>query len=143
MSFACPSCGRPRELAFDEEPAACAQCGASNAWQPRAVDNDRLVACPVCGLKVLYKQKDFRQAIGCLVVLIASVLAPFTYYVSLVVAAGIDWVLYRIASEVVICYGARCHAHMRGFVPGEEVLAFDLSIHDYQRSVTDDSAPNS
>ena len=82
---------------------------------------------------MLYRQKDFRQAIGCLVVAIAAALAPFTYYVSLGVAALVDFVLYLVAGNVVICYRVPCRAHVRGLTPGPKVDAFDLSIHDYHR----------
>jgi hypothetical protein len=82
---------------------------------------------------MLYKQKDFRQAIGCLVVLVAAALAPFTYYVSLGVAALVDLALYKIAGEVVICYRVACRAHVRGLPAGPKVGPFDLSIHDYHR----------
>jgi hypothetical protein len=98
-----------------------------------AIVDGRVVACPACGEPMLYQQKDFRQAIGCLVVVVAAALAPFTYYLSLGAAALIDWVLYRLAGQVVICYRIRCRAHVRGVPAGPKVGAFDLSIHDYYR----------
>ncbi len=82
---------------------------------------------------MLYQQKDFRQAIGCTVILIAAILAPWTYYVSLGVAALIDLVLYQLADNVIICYRIACHAHIRGLPAGNKVGPFDLSIHDHYR----------
>lgn len=134
VSFPCPQC----QVALEVDPnatttgAAC-RCGRPIALHRGAIVEGTVVACPACGEKLLYKQKDFRQAIGCLIVLIAAVLAPKTYYVSLGVAALIDWLLYRLSGEVVICYRVACKAHIRGLSPGPKIGAFDLSIHDYYR----------
>ncbi|MBL8840880.1 MAG: hypothetical protein JNL90_05040 [Planctomycetes bacterium] len=154
VSFPCPDCQAPLERPLpDAAPTPCARCGKAIALHADALEAEsgasssasggasgtaatstlRVVACPACGEKLLYKQKDFRQAIGCLVVLVAAALAPFTYYASLGVAALIDLVLYRLSGEVVICYRIPCKAHVRGVAPGSKVGAFDLSIHDYYR----------
>lgn len=150
VSFPCPGCQAPLERPLpDAAPTPCAGCGRAIELHGEALEAEggasggasgtaatitpRVVACPACGEALLYKQKDFRQAIGCLVVLVAAALAPFTYYVSLGVAALIDLVIYRLSGEVVICYRIPCKAHVRGLVPGPKVGAFDLSIHDYYR----------
>lgn len=137
VSFACPQCHAGQEWVHVEGATGttCRRCQHEQPIFPRALEDGQLVACPLCGLKVLYKQKDFRQAIGCLVVLVAAVLAPFTYYVSLVVAALIDLVIYSLSGEVVICYRYDCRAHMRHFSPGPAVKPFDLSIHDYYKTL--------
>lgn len=134
VAFPCPQCGRPQERALPPDgEAPCTACGAPIGLDAGALDGDAIVRCPVCRNELLYKQKDFRQAIGCAVVLVAAILAPFTYYISLGVAALIDAVLYAIAGEVVICYRTTCRAHVRGLAAGPKVGAFDLSIHDYHR----------
>lgn len=135
VSFPCPGCRQPLERRFpSSEPAApCARCARTIELHADSLADGGLRACPACGGAMLYRQKDFRQAIGCLVVLVAAALAPFTYYVSLGVAALVDLVLWRIAGEVVICYRIPCRAHVRGVAPGPKVGAFDLSIHDYHR----------
>ncbi len=140
VSFPCPGCQAPLERPLpDGAPTPCAGCGRAielhaDALAPAPASSaPSVVACPACGEALLYKQKDFRQAIGCFVVLVAAVLAPFTYYVSLGVAALIDLVLYRLSGEVVICYRIPCKAHVRGVAAGPKVGAFDLSIHDYYR----------
>jgi len=142
-SFPCPQCAAPLErslaaLAGGGGEAAgtcepCAKCGCAIEIHAAAIEGGAVVGCPACGATLLYQQKDFRQAVGCLVVLVAAVLAPFTYYVSLGVAALIDWLLYRLSGEVVICYRIACRAHLRGLPAGPKVGAFDLSIHDYHR----------
>lgn len=142
VTLACPECEAALEGEYQPgAPLTCRSCGHTQEFHERALRGGQLVACPACGLKVLYRQKDFRQAIGCLVVAIAAILAPSTYYLSLVVAALIDALLYYLAGTVVICYGFRCRAHMRGFEPGPGVKPFDLSIHDYYRGLARESDP--
>lgn len=135
VAFACRKCGRPVERPFpsDAPPEPCAACGAPVELDAAALVDGAITRCPVCRGEMLFKQRDFRQAIGCAVVLVAAVLAPFTYYVSLAAAALIDALLYALAGEVVICYRIPCRAHVRGLPGGPKVLPFDLSIHDYHR----------
>ena len=145
VTFPCQQCQRPLERPFPsaEPPEPCPQCNHRPELSAKALVDGKLKSCPVCGVKVLYRQKDFNQAIGCVVVVIAAALAPFTFYISLVVAALIDLVLYWIASEVVICYGFQCRAHLRGLPPGPWVNTFELSIHDFYKSLANqgDSDP--
>ncbi len=141
VTYPCRQCQAPLERALDGGDAApCAQCGAAQELSKRYQENGAVLRCPACDLKVLYRQKDFRQALGCVVVLVASILAPFTFYLSLVAAALIDAVLYWLARDVVICYGFQCRAHIRGLPPGPGVLPFDLSIHDYYRGLARESS---
>ena len=140
VAFPCPGCLASLERdASDASAPPCPRCGRAielHADALLAIEGSTVpavVACPACGGAMLYRQKDFRQAIGCLVVLIAAILAPFTYYVSLGVAALVDLALYKLAGDVIICYRIACRAHVRGAPPGPKVGAFDLSIHDYHR----------
>jgi len=135
VAFACRRCAKAIERPFpsDGKPDPCAHCGAAVELDAGAVAGGAIVRCPVCSGEMLYRQRDFRQAVGCAVVLIAAVLAPFTYYASLAAAALIDALLYALAGEVVICYRIPCRAHVRGLPAGPKVAPFDLSIHDYHR----------
>lgn len=136
----CRRCGRAAEHLLEEgvEAAPCRHCGAALELRADALAGGRLVRCPVCGLKVLYRQKDFRQAVGCGIVLLAAVLAPFTWYLSLVAAAALDLLLYWISRDVLICYRVDCKAQVRGVPPGPLIGAFDLSVHDYYRGLQRD-----
>jgi len=135
VEFPCPGCRARLERPFPgvEPPPACATCGAAVTLRATALLDGAVAGCPACGHEMLYRQKDFRQAIGCLVVLAAALLAPFTYYLSLVAAALVDLALYHLAGDVIICYRVPCRAHVRGLPAGPKVGAFDLSIHDYHR----------
>jgi hypothetical protein len=87
-----------------------------------------LTACLACGHPELYTQKDFPRGLGIALVVVAAVLAPFTYYVSLAVAALVDAVLYVVSREVVLCYV--CHAEHRGFHSRPVHPRFDREIEE-------------
>ena len=135
VAFACRQCGRPVERPFPSAapPAPCAACGTPPLLDAAAVVEGAIASCPLCRCPMLYRQRDFNQKIGLAVVVVAAVLAPFTWYVSLGVAALIDALLYKLSGEVVVCYRTKCRAHVRGLAPGPKVGPFDLSIHDYYR----------
>jgi DNA-directed RNA polymerase subunit RPC12/RpoP len=137
VTFPCARCRAPLERDWPSAGAAapCERCAAPVELDAEALRDGRLVGCPACRGTLLYQQKDFRAAIGIAVVAVAAVLAPFTWYLSLVAAALIDLLLYRVAGDVVICYRIACRAHVRGVPAGPKVGAFDLSIHDHQRAL--------
>ncbi|MCB9914719.1 MAG: hypothetical protein H6828_06155 [Planctomycetes bacterium] len=94
--------------------ARCAACGEERALTPGRLDADGgLWACQACGHPELFTKKDLPQAVGIAVVVVAAVLAPFTHYLSLAVAALIDLGLYFVMSEVVMCYVCGAE-HRRG-----------------------------
>jgi hypothetical protein len=82
--------------------------------------------CAMCGCDAFYRQKDFNPAIGCCIVLFAAVLVPWTYGLSLIPAALVDWFLYRRTPDMVVCY--RCRSQFRGYdIPGR-IAGFDHYI---------------
>jgi len=85
-----------------------------------------LRGCVACGHPELYTKKDFPVALGIGIVVVAAVLAPFTYYVSLGVAALVDLALMRFAGDVVVCYA--CSAEHRGFTADPYHPGFDIEI---------------
>ena len=87
-----------------------------------------LTGCLACGHQELYTQKDVNRKLGIGVVVVAAVLAPFTKYVSLFVAAAIDFALYRTAPDVVCCYA--CDARHRGFPTEPRHPGFDREIEE-------------
>jgi hypothetical protein len=70
--------------------------------------------------------KAFPRPVGIAVVVLAAILAPFTFYLSLVLAAVIDLVLYRIVPDAVVCY--RCGASHRAFAAEPRHPRFDREI---------------
>ncbi len=116
----------PRDFAAAQR---CLHCGDEHALQREKItDKGGLSGCVSCGHIELYTLKDFPRALGITVVVIAAVLAPFTYYVSLFVAAGIDAALYAFAPNMVMCYV--CHAAHRGFAREPRHPRFDREIDE-------------
>jgi DNA-directed RNA polymerase subunit RPC12/RpoP len=128
IAFACSGC-KEEVTAPPGAPATCARCAAVTTLEvPEAMRGGGPVdACPACGGRQLYVQRDFNQKAGLAVVLVGAALAPFTpFYSSLIVAALIDAGLYALLPEITVCY--RCHAHFRGFASHPAHEAFDLHL---------------
>ena len=85
-----------------------------------------LDGCLHCGHAELYTRKRFPKRLGIAIVVVAVVLAPFTSYVSLAVAAVLDAVVYLLAAEEVVCYS--CGAVHRGFRAEPRHPRFDRTI---------------
>jgi hypothetical protein len=128
----CPKCLKPN----DTQPSGdgldgwkCSGCGDTQPAYPEAFNADgRLVKCPVCGCPDLYRQRDFNRKLGIGLIVIGAVLAPFTYYLSLPLFAGIDFLIYYFVPDVVVCY--HCQASLRGYPGMEAIPPFDLNISD-------------
>ena len=128
IAFRCPSCQGEAVSGLDGR-GKCSSCGAQPALPvPEAWADQRMVdACPACGGRQLYVQRDFNQRAGLAIVVLGGVLAPFTpFYSSLVVAVLIDAGLYLLLPEITVCY--RCHAHFRGFRRNPAHAPFDLHL---------------
>ncbi len=114
--------------------AACPHCGTPlliHATQDFH-DSGKLDQCPLCGAAHLYRQKDFNRKLGIGIVILGVAASYFTYGISLVVGALIDWAIYKSVGEVACCY--KCHAVFRGFSDTPNLEGFNLSFHDIYRS---------
>lgn len=110
-SIDCQSCGEPWKLHLERRTA-----------------EGGLHGCLGCGHLELYRKKVFPPALGLGIVVIAAVLAPFTYYISLLVAAILDVSLFAFMPEAVVCYV--CNAHHRDFNPQPKHPKFDREIEE-------------
>lgn len=126
LAFECPASGtHPPLESIDAEaphelPAAipCASGGPQHLLHREHVTSDGgLLGCLACGHPELYTQKDFPRNAGLAIVVVAALLAPFTYYLSLFAAAAIDAVLYWFGPEVVTCYVCGANHHRFPRVP--------------------------
>ncbi len=110
----------------------CARCGAEEplklADRPA---NAGLTACVACGHPELFTRKRFPTATGIAIVIVAALFAPATYYLSLGVAALIDWLLFRWLPDGVVCYV--CEAEHRGFPAEPRHPRFDREIAERLR----------
>jgi hypothetical protein len=125
VAFRCPACGGEATAGLDGR-GVC-RCGRETALPlSESLREQRMVdACPACGGRQLYVQRDFNQRAGLAIVVVGAVLAPFTpYYSSLFAAALLDAALYALLPEIAVCY--RCQAHFRGFRRNPEHTGFDL-----------------
>jgi len=69
--------------------------------------------CSFCNCEQFYKRKDFNQSLGFILIIIGSILVPFTYGVSLLIVFILDLILYNFVNEVIVCY--KCGIEFRGF----------------------------
>ena len=127
----CPGCQEFHEQPFSKD-QRCPKCDrVLLAYIPEA--KPELSQCLVCGTPHLYRQKDFNRKLGVGLVIVGVLLAYFTYGLSLLTVAIIDFVIYRSVGEVACCY--QCESQYRG-VGIDVVPPFNLSLHDYYQNLT-------
>ena len=97
--------------------------------------------CPFCGCQHIYRQKDFNRKLGVGLLALGAVAAFFTYGLSMVAVALLDWSIYRRVGWVGCCY--QCGAQFRGAGRGtgrgtesiNELPVFELGLHDYYKNI--------
>ncbi len=92
---------------------------------------DTIAVCLACGSKDLYLQKDFPRKIAIPIVLIGILTVPWTYGISLIVVALIDFILYRLVSWMTVCY--KCRSEYRGFRKNPTHKEFDRHLDELYR----------
>jgi hypothetical protein len=129
----CRACGLPfrAEIAAGVAALPCPACGvtrevASSGWEDGSPG--RIETCPLCGCAHLYRQRDVHRAWGCALVAVGAALVPWTWGLSLVALAALDWWLYRRLHEAAVCY--RCDTVYRDAAPLPRQGPFDLLKHD-------------
>jgi hypothetical protein len=129
-----------RRPASDSEPARrfegatvreLVAAGGAGLHADRSTSEGGLLGCLACGHPELYARKDFPRRAGIAIVVLAAVLAPFTRYASLAIAALLDLLLYVFGPDVVVCYV--CGAEHRGFAPRPRHPRFDHTIAERLR----------
>jgi hypothetical protein len=127
VHFLCTKCETRLARVAGEPAHACEACGVfADVVAP--AESSRIERCAACGHEQLYFQKDFNRATGITLVAIGAVLAPFTYFISLAAVTILDYVIWRVVKNVIVCYG--CQAVHRGYPPNPDIKPFDLVIHD-------------
>src|SRR5262249_40163512 len=131
----CPTCGKANEFETEDRSfmLSCHSCSNPFGFISDFVSQKgELNHCGICGCRDLYIQKDFSRVVGCSIAAIGAILAPFTRFLSLLVAALIDLVLYKVLPLITICY--RCKSIYRDFPLNPAHEAFNLGINDRYRS---------
>ncbi|KAA3609002.1 MAG: hypothetical protein DWQ01_10490 [Planctomycetota bacterium] len=136
----CPECQRLwRASASERKAPDCPKCGKEGAaFHPSKLEaKGTLQGCVPCGHDQLYWARDFPKKLGIAVVVVAAVLAPFTYYLSLLVGALLDALLVVVIPKRLHCY--RCGAiHHRFNGPGlwQPFQLEVADVHQYGRKAS-------
>jgi hypothetical protein len=127
VNFLCPHCEArvPREAG--EGARVCDQCGKVTlvTAPPEGAIIDR---CAACDHEELYFQKDFNRTTGVVLVAIGAVFVPWTYGLSLLGVTILDYIVWRMVKDVIVCY--ECQAVHRGYPANPRLKPFDLITHD-------------
>jgi hypothetical protein len=127
VHYLCRQCELRLAREAGDAPLACEHCGAgSDVVAPPA---DAIIRrCAACGHDELYFQKDFNRRTGIALVVVGAVFVPWTWGLSLLGVTILDYIVWRIVKDVIVCYD--CQAVHRGYPPNPELKPFDLVIHD-------------
>jgi len=121
VDYRCPNCGNPNraQLVQGIECLQCPACGWTRPYKQSAGETDKLARCVVCGCGDLWRQKDFPQRLGLLIVTSGIVLSTVAWaYHQPEVAIGllmafalVDFLLYTFMKDVLVCYRCRARHH--------------------------------
>jgi hypothetical protein len=127
VHFLCTSCENRVARDAGEPPRACEHCGAATPATAPA-DESIIDHCAACGHDELYFQKDFNRTTGIALVAVGAVFVPWTWGLSLLAVTILDYIVWRVVKDVIVCY--RCQAVHRGYPANPELKPFDLVTHD-------------
>jgi len=129
VTFGCPHCHKGVEL----EPGTKGTCGFCNgAIELDGSPDQQLAGCLACGCEELYRHRDFNQKAGLAIIAIGAGLWIYLgHFWPMLVAAGLDLLLFYTIPDVAICYA--CKAHHRGFPSIGAQPSFDLERHEHYR----------
>ncbi len=117
----CPECRQYSQIPLiTNHDLSCPKC--NKPWGRVEATEKIFENCPICQTRQFYIQKDFNQAVGCLIMTVGIVLVPKTYGLSLPVFALIDWLLHKRVPTIVVCY--RCGSEFRGLPIPEHLKPF-------------------
>ena len=127
LHFLCTQCDARLGREAGEGAQPCEQCDApSVAIAPP--DGSIIERCAACNHDELYFQKDFNRRTGIALVVLGSVFVPWTYGLSLLGVTILDYIVWRIVKDVIVCY--ECQAVHRGYPANPALKPFDLITHD-------------
>src|SRR5262245_18077535 len=134
VEFLCPACENENRgsLPLPGDTWMCSHCGGRFPAHesPGLKEGRPLARCAICAGERFYRQRDFNQRIGCVIVGVGAALSPFTYGISLLACLAIDFVLYFLLKEATLCY--RCGAVYRGVPKNPGIGPFDLHVADVE-----------
>ena len=127
VHYLCTTCENRLAREAGEPARACDHCGAATAVT--APPESAIIArCAACGHDQLYFQKDFNRTTGVALVAVGAVFVPWTWGLSLLAVTILDYIVWRVVKDVIVCY--ECQAVHRGYPANPDIKPFDLVIHD-------------
>ncbi|MFP5458878.1 MAG: hypothetical protein ACLGG7_09115 [Bacteriovoracia bacterium] len=131
VHITCPECGSGINV-YPSTTAKAAACDICKHIVPVNFDtnhaNSHLEDCPVCARKDFYQQKDFNRMVGVALFVIAAVLVPWTYGLSLLALYLLDVFLFRRLNMIAICY--KCKTVFRQVKNIAQIRDFDHEMND-------------
>jgi Zn ribbon nucleic-acid-binding protein len=127
VHYLCPSCEQRLARTAGEPSRACEHCNAATSVTAPP-ENAVISHCAACGHEELYFQKDFNRTTGVALVAIGAVFVPWTYGLSLLGVTILDYIVWRVVKDVIVCY--ECQTVHRGYPANPDIKPFDLITHD-------------
>jgi hypothetical protein len=127
INYLCSRCEKRLSREAGEPPRVCEHCGAESGVTapPAGAVIDR---CAACDHDQLYFQKDFNRTTGVALVAVGAVFVPWTWGLSLLGVTILDYIVWRLVKDVIVCY--RCQSVHRGYPANPALRPFDLVTHD-------------
>ncbi len=127
IHFLCTECEQRVAREAGESPRPCEHCCASTLVVAPP-EGAIITRCAACTHDQLYFQKDFNRRTGVALVAVGAVFVPWTYGISLLAVTILDYIVWRVVKDVIVCY--ECQAVHRAYPASPELKPFDLVIHD-------------
>ena len=141
LTFLCPSCQAPNRsrLADDQRTIACAACDYHRDVPEDQFSDDKAKSCVVCSNPDLWRQKDFPQSLGILMVALGAIFSSIAWYyhrpviaLSILAAFGVlDMILYIVMPDVLVCY--RCRSRHGVTEADESFSGYDHELGERYR----------
>lgn len=141
VSFDCPKCLQSSrgEVTAATPDVHCRHCDWTRPLGTGDLNGNSPQRCVVCGCADLWRQKDFDQRLGVVIVGLGIVMStvaiaymmPGVAMIILMVFGLADWVLYAVLPDRMVCY--RCHAKYQQVADLTKVEAFDLEMNERYR----------
>lgn len=141
IAFDCPKCLKTDrgEVSEPNPQVVCTSCGWNHKVKDGELQGHLPAHCLVCGCSDLWRQKDFDQRLGVVIVGVAILLStiavaymmPGVAMIILMVFGLADWVLYALLPDRLVCY--RCHAQYRQIGNLADAKVFDLEVNERYR----------
>ncbi len=141
LTCTCPKCDETHRTRISaEEPAVtCASCGYARTLSADDIADGRPQHCLSCGNLDLWRQKDFPQWLGLLMVALGAILSSIAWayhrpILAMSILAGfavLDMAFYLLMPDVLVCY--RCGARHHVGEAGDRFSTYDHEIGERYR----------